>query len=148
MPKISNKSIRTIVALGCFLLMLLAGCALNKSSSSIKMSYSKFDGVNTKDIDVDADISQLNLSGTIHMTEGKVRLYVNAKDTEKELYAQEFTAVDNGKITIDIDNLGENKNLVLGLEATHAKGLELYLTSSQTLIREPETPSHPDKDHF
>lgn len=139
-----NLFLMLIAIGGCFLI-LFTGCKPNDAyNTSVQMSSSEFDGIKTKDICLNADENQLNISGTITMSDGKVRLYVSVKDTGEELYSQEYSVGNNGKVNIDIGNLEENKDLVLGLEAAHATDLKLDLTSKQKLIRDPEKPSRHD----
>ena len=139
-----NLFLMLIAIGGCFLI-LLTGCKpIHAYNTSVQMSSSEFDGIKTKDICLNADENQLNFSGTITMSDGKVRLYVSVKDTGEELYSQEYSVDSNGKVNIDIEDLGKTKDLVLGLDAAHAKNFKLDLTSKQKLIRDPEKPSRHD----
>ncbi|SDM78941.1 hypothetical protein [Acetanaerobacterium elongatum] len=137
-----KKRRNLLIIIGCCFAILLTGCAsIHTNTTSIQMSYSGFDGTKTKDICLNFDENQLKISGSITMSDGKVRLYVSVKDTGEELYSQEYSVGYNGKVNIDIGNLQENKALVLGLDATNAKDLKLDLIAKQTLIRDPEKPS-------
>jgi hypothetical protein len=108
----------------------------------MEFSYSDYDGLATKDISLGTDTDQLSMSGRISVDSGKVRLFVNIKSTGKELYSKEFTSA--GNVNIDIDSVGNDKDLVLGLEAEKVKDLHLKLSSEQKLDRDPETPAVPE----
>lgn len=142
MQKTRSNIFPVAIAIAVSLFIALSGCTLNHTNTtSIQMSYSELDGIKIKDICLNADEDRLNFSGTITMSDGNARLYVYVKDTGEELYSQEYTTNNNGKVNIDIENLGKNKDLILGLEAAHAKAFKLDLTSTQKLICNPEKPS-------
>ncbi len=130
-----------IAIIGMFLLLGFAGCATHKSDTTIKYSFSDFNGVETKDIFLDPEENHLDINGEISMSSGKVRLFVKVKDSGKVLYSEEFTSDKNKSVDIGIDNLGGNKDFILGMVADEAKNLELDLFSEQNLVGTPEIPT-------
>lgn len=63
------------------------------------------------------------------------------------IISTEYTSADKGSISIDINGLGENRDLVFGLQASNAQGFKVHLTSQQKLFRDKEVPEvqKPDK---
>ncbi len=137
---VSLRKKTAIAIIGVFLLQGLAGCTTNKSDTSINYSFSDFNGVETKDIFLDLEENHLNINGKISLTSGKVRIFVKVKDSGKVLYSEEFTSDKNKSVDIGIENLGGNKDFILGMIADEAKNLELDLFSKQNLVRAPEMP--------
>ncbi len=127
--------------IGIFLLLICTGCGSNKSHTSIKYSFSDFNGVETKEISIDPEENHLRINGKISLTSGKVRLFVKVKDSNKVLYSEEFTSDKNKSVDIRVDNLGENKDFIIGMVADEAKNLKLDLISEQNLVRTPEIPA-------
>ena len=138
---VSLRKKTAIAIIGVFLLQGFAGCTTNKSDTSIMYSFSDFNGVETKNIFLDPEENHLNINGKISLSSGKVRLFVKVKDSGKVLYSEEFTSDKNKAVNIGIDNLGGNKDFILGMVAEEAKNLELDLSSEQNLVRTPEIPA-------
>lgn len=147
MLKVKKGISRIIFVIGSCILIIVnsAGCKSTTSNTDITFSSSDFNGVKDEGIHVKSDIDKLNLDGTIEMKDGTVNVYVKVKDTDEKLYAKEFTANNSGKVSIDIDKLGKNKDLVLELEGKNVKNLTLCLNSKQKLVLDPEVPKKPNK---
>lgn len=145
--KIDKRKIYAILAIVClvitFILYILlrhSGLIENTSDSVIDVNFSNYNGIKEKEIFLNSDDNELNLNGTIKIKNGEVELYVKVKDTNKILYSKEFTSKENRNINIDIDDLEENKDLMLVLEVKNVEEMKLQLTSKQKLVRDKEVP--------
>lgn len=141
------KKIRLAMGLSIMMLLSLVGCGETISENVIDINFSTYSGVKEKEIFLNSDVNSLNMDGTISMKSGNVVLYVKVQGTNEILYSREYTSANNGSISVDIDDLDGNRDLIFGLQANKAEKFKLYLTSQQKLIRDKEITgvSKPDK---
>lgn len=140
------KKFKLAIGLGVMMLLSLVGCTETISESVIDINFSSYSGTKKNEIFLNSDANSLNMDGTISMKSGKVVLYVKEQGTNEILYSQEYTSVNNGNISIDIDDLDGNRDLVFELQANKAEGFKLYLTSQQKLVRDKEAPEVSKQD--
>ncbi len=126
-----------VVVIGSLALML-TGCKASISNSTIDISASDLTGVKEKEIHLNDGINELSMDGKISLKSGSVELYIKSIDTDKILFSETYNADDSGNISIDMDDLDSNIDLVLGINSSNAKNFSLHLESQQKLVRDKE----------
>ncbi len=116
-----------------FSLMIFAGCSYSYNTETMKFSYSGFDGTETKDITLNPDEKNLNLSGTINMKTGKAELTLKAKNTAEVLFSKEYTAESCGDVAINLNDLKGNRELLFELKCEKVKNFNLELNSQNRM---------------
>lgn len=125
--------------------IIMVGCSTNITDSKVEISFSNFTGTREKEFSLNSYDNALNMKGSVSLKSGEVSLCIKVKETGEVLYQHIIDASNTGKISIDIDDLNENRNLLFVLESQSAKDFKISLVSEQKLILDKETPEKPEK---
>lgn len=125
--------------------IIMVGCSTNITDSKVEISFSNFTGTREKEFSLNSYDNALNMKGSVSLKSGEVSLCIKVKETGEVLYQHIIDASNTGKISIDIDDLNENRNLLFVLESQSAKDFKISLVSEQKLILDKEIPEKPEK---